>query len=94
MKPFPVIKIKDRAIDSTQMRDHPSTISQPETTTMNLSNHAIDTAAASSYYISGDVPSVSTEPTYSQESTDAYPNPTEESKATDGYQSPAATRTT
>jgi hypothetical protein len=90
MKPFPVIKIKDRAIDITQMRDPPSSISQPETTTMNLSNHAIDTAAATSYDISGDVPSVSIEPTSSQESTDACPDPTEESKATDSYQSPCS----
>lgn len=90
MKPFPVITIKGRAIGSTKMRDPPSTISQPETTTMNFSNHAIDTAAASSYDISGDVPSVSTEPASSQESTDACPDPTEESKATDGYQSPCS----
>lgn len=90
MKPFPVIKTKGQAIDSTQMRDPPSTASQAETTTMNLTNHAIDTAAASNYDVSGDVPSVSTEPTCSQESTDACPDPTEESKATDGYQSPCS----
>lgn len=62
------------------------------TTMVILPNHLIDTAAASSYDISGDVPSVSSQPSSShqkeEESSDdaVCPDLTEESKATDSYQ--------